>query len=294
MPKAKSEITLYHITDISEVIRYYILQPSTSGTPNVPTINPPSGWTTTEPTYDSGSTNTLYFVDLTEFTDGTWQYSAVSKSSSYEAAKEAYNKAQNAQDTAGDANSKAEDAQEKVSEASASIEIIEGVLKMIATDEEGTSLLDQTSDGWSFNIYKVGNELAEAQKALENLNASMGNIDEGTDVKTMIGELENLINDLNSRTAYIDMKTETVNGNTTPYLELGQRDDQDGFKVKITKSTITFRMGSLEPIRLENIDGEGYVLADKLTVSNELRIGEYVWQVRANGNVGLVWKGALG
>lgn len=93
MSKAKAEISIYHIIDISKVTRYYKLQSSTASVPGVPTTNPPSGWTATEPAYTSGSTNTLYFVDLTEFTNGTFKYSAVSKSSSYEAAKAAYNKA---------------------------------------------------------------------------------------------------------------------------------------------------------------------------------------------------------
>ncbi len=76
------------------VTRYYILQASTVEAPSKPTTNPPpSGWTDTEPTYTSGSTDSLYFCDLTVFSDGTWSYSEVSKSSSYEAAKEAYNKA---------------------------------------------------------------------------------------------------------------------------------------------------------------------------------------------------------
>ena len=76
------------------VTRYYKLQPSTAAAPSKPTTNPPpSGWTDAEPTYTSGSTNSLYFCDLMVFSDGTWQYSEVSKSSSYEAAKEAYKKA---------------------------------------------------------------------------------------------------------------------------------------------------------------------------------------------------------
>ena len=83
------------------VTRYYILQSSTAEAPSKPTTNPPpSGWTDTEPTYTSGSTNSLYFCDLIVFSDGTWAYSEVSKSSSYEAAKEAYNKAVAAQDEA--------------------------------------------------------------------------------------------------------------------------------------------------------------------------------------------------
>lgn len=69
--------------------------------------NPPGGnWTSTEPSYSAGSTNTLYFVDCTVFTNGNFRYSSVSKSSSYEAAKQAYNKAVNAQNTANSTNDK--------------------------------------------------------------------------------------------------------------------------------------------------------------------------------------------
>lgn len=98
--KAKAEITLSRIIDIESVTRYYLLQSSTASAPSKPTANPPGGnWKTTEPSYTSGSTNTLYFVDLTVMTNGTFGYSAVSKSSSYEAAKEAWNKANNAQNS---------------------------------------------------------------------------------------------------------------------------------------------------------------------------------------------------
>lgn len=93
--KARATVTISRIIDISSVTRYYKLQSSTTIVPAKPTANPPSGWTSTEPAYSSGSTNTLYFVDCTVFTNGTFSYSAVSKSSSYEAAKEAYNKAAN-------------------------------------------------------------------------------------------------------------------------------------------------------------------------------------------------------
>lgn len=92
--KAKASITISRIIDILSVTRYYLLQSSTSEAPAKPTTNPPSSsWAKTEPSYTSGSTKTLYFVDCTEFTNGAFKYSEVSKSSSYEAAKEAYNKA---------------------------------------------------------------------------------------------------------------------------------------------------------------------------------------------------------
>lgn len=80
--------------DVASTTRYYLLQSSTLAAPSKPTASPPSGsWQTTEPTYTEGSTNSLYTCDQTVFSDGTWSYSSVSLSTSYEAAKAAYNKA---------------------------------------------------------------------------------------------------------------------------------------------------------------------------------------------------------
>lgn len=102
-------ITLSTVVDVAATYRYYLLQSSTLNPPTKPTVNPPTGnWTDTEPTYTSGSTNTLYFVDLTVFSDGTWSYSSVSRSSAYEAAKEAYNRAVAAQEAAARALSQTE------------------------------------------------------------------------------------------------------------------------------------------------------------------------------------------
>lgn len=88
--KASAMVTLSCYRDTNSITRYYKLGTST---PTKPTTKPPSGWSTTEPSYTSGSTNSLYLCDLIEFSDGTYTYSAVNKSSSYEAAKDAYNKA---------------------------------------------------------------------------------------------------------------------------------------------------------------------------------------------------------
>lgn len=91
--KANATITLSSYRDTKSITRYYQLS---SSTPSKPTIKPPSGWSTAEPTYTSGSTSSLYFCDLIEFSDGTYAYSAVNKSSSYQAAQEAWTKANNA------------------------------------------------------------------------------------------------------------------------------------------------------------------------------------------------------
>lgn len=98
--KARAQITIQFIVDVKATYRYYLLQSSNLGVPPKPTTfspsSPPSGWDDTEPSYTEESTNSLYFVDCTVFCDDTFQYSEVSLSSSYEAAKKAYNKAKSA------------------------------------------------------------------------------------------------------------------------------------------------------------------------------------------------------
>lgn len=89
---ARDSITILHIADIVKVEFFYKLQASTATAPSQPTTYPPSGWRDTEPTYDEGSTDTLYLVECTEYSNGSHEYSSVSVSSSYEAAKVAYNK----------------------------------------------------------------------------------------------------------------------------------------------------------------------------------------------------------
>lgn len=100
--KCRVEVTLYKVIDIDKVTRYYLLQSSTLAAPSKPAdgVAISSKWSKTEPSYTSGSTMTLYSVDQTVMSNGAIKYSEVSKSSSYEAAKEAWNKAKNAQDTA--------------------------------------------------------------------------------------------------------------------------------------------------------------------------------------------------
>lgn len=95
--KAAGQITLTSVVDVVAVYRYYLLQSSTAAKPAKPSaFPPPSPWNDTEPTYTEGSTNSLYTAECTVFSDDSFLYSLVSLSSSYEAAKVAYNKATNA------------------------------------------------------------------------------------------------------------------------------------------------------------------------------------------------------
>lgn len=103
--KGSATVTLSQYRDTKSVTRYYKLQLSSLAAPDKPTnVKPdetPAGWSKSEPACDI--TMTLYTVDITVFSDGTTYVSDVSKSTSYEAAKEAYNKANMAQSSAVEA-----------------------------------------------------------------------------------------------------------------------------------------------------------------------------------------------
>lgn len=92
---ARDSITLTQMIDISSVTWYYKKQSSISSKPAKPTVADPTslGWGIEEPTYSEGDSDSLYICQKTTFSDGTFAYSDVSLSSSYEAAKLAYNKA---------------------------------------------------------------------------------------------------------------------------------------------------------------------------------------------------------
>ena len=96
--KASATITLTQYRDTQSVTRYYKLQPAGSSAPLKPETKPPSSdWTDSEPACDISKE--LYFCDLTIFSNGEGEYSKVSKSTSYEAAKEAFHRAQAAKDS---------------------------------------------------------------------------------------------------------------------------------------------------------------------------------------------------
>ena len=106
------QITLSRIVDVVSTTYFYLLMPSIAAAPSKPSTSPPptyetegySGWSETEPAYVSGDTRSLYVTVRTVYGDGSFEYTTPSLSSSYEAAKQAYNRAQSAMSLAGDIN----------------------------------------------------------------------------------------------------------------------------------------------------------------------------------------------
>lgn len=162
--KASASITLSAVVDVDSTTRYYLLQSSTSAFPSKPTSRPPGGfWDDSEPAYVEGSTNSLYFVDLTVFSDGTWVYSNVSLSSSYEAAKLAYNKAQSAVDKTEDLDKRLHEAELKVEKDAIVATVTESVKFQSKVQNEidkleigGRNLILNSASEISNNYYTIG------------------------------------------------------------------------------------------------------------------------------------------
>jgi len=70
-----------------------------------------------------------------------------------------------------------------------------------------------------------------------------------------------------------------------PCIELGELDSD--FKLVITNTRIMFMEGSSIPAYISN----QALHITKAVIEEEIQQGEFVWKVRANGNMGLMWKG---
>ena len=179
--KGSATVTLSQYRDTASVTRYYKLQLSSLSAPDKPTnVKPnetPAGWSKTEPACDI--TMSLYTVDVTVFSDGTTHVSDVSKSTSYEAAKEAYNKASHAQGTADEAQSSADIAQQKAEEATASA--TEAKTAAAAATADATTAKAQASEAkTAADTAKEKAETATSSAALAQQKAESATAAAGT------------------------------------------------------------------------------------------------------------------
>lgn len=232
--KAQVSITISHLIDISSITRYYLLQSSTSAAPAKPTTNPPSSsWTTTEPSYTSGSTNTLYFVDCTEFTNGTFKYSEVSKSSSYEAAKEAYNKATAVEtrvtntETAIEQNKEAIELRATKSELTSEIDNVQD-----AIDQQGVALTKTITD----YVSAIQTNADSISASVEKLEAKVD--DNADDTNAAISELRQKVDlQLTEDAVNIQIDKKLQNGVDRVETSTGFKFDENGLNISKSGST---------------------------------------------------------
>lgn len=194
---------------------------------------------------------------------------------------EAKETAENAQTEAANANEAASSNTARVTVAESTIKQLSDSISTLVTDENGSSLMTQTSDGWTFNMGSINQTL---NKATEELNDLSGKTEE---IDNTIKNLDSLADDLAKKTAYITMATDE---NGDPCIELGKSDNL--FKVRITNTSVDFIEGSTKVAYVSNQS----LYIQKAVIKNELQIGEnegFIWKRRSNGNMGLRWVGGV-
>lgn len=160
---ASASITLTAIRDIAETYWFYYTS-VTQTTPTKPTTIttiPPTGWDVgIEPDYVEGSTDYVYVMQLTVFTDESFAYTDPALSASYEAAKKAAADAANAQasadaaqETAENAQTTAENAQSSADDAQATADAAQSTANTALTtaNDKNTVYYDTPPAGTEFS-----------------------------------------------------------------------------------------------------------------------------------------------
>ena len=149
-------------------------------------------------------------------------------------------------------------------------------ISMLVTDGNGTSLMTQTENGWTFSTSDIQAAVDRTSEALADLTVQCGNTDAAVEV------LQQSVSDLGVMAEYIKIGTYE----DEPCIELGEGDSN--FKLLITNTRILFMDGSDVPAYINNKS----LYIKKAVIEEELHQGGWVWKVRSNGNLGLAWKGA--
>ena len=284
---SKTEITLTRVVDIVSNMRYYKLESSTAVAPSKPTENPPHDWSTTEPSYTSGSTNTLYFVDCTIYSNGTFKYSDVSKLSSYEAAKEAYNKAQAAQETVDKTRQEFTDYQSSIT----------NELGTIRTDASETrTILDGKISDLSELIGDIDDIDPDATiaKILKTYSSSI--TQNATDITAIVSKKYQTSDDVND---IVNAKALSEREYLQTYLRFDEngltlgKSDSD-FLTVLTNTMLAFRQSGLDVAYISNLA----LYITQAIIKERLIFGadrsdkqQFVWSFGDTGTLDLTYEG---
>lgn len=191
--------------DIVSIVKYYTMQDSGEVAPTKPTVYPaPSPWSTTEPAYNNATSN-LYTVDCTVFSDGTWSYSDVSLSSSYEAVKDAIDQVTEVRESVSNLVLDANSIEASITEIEARQDAFENLRSEI---EQITSLL------------------------IENGKVTF-------DFETIKQQVEGAVEEINRRNRYVAITEDATLGAT---ITIG--DSESGMVGRFTKTSLDFLSGT--------------------------------------------------
>lgn len=192
----------------------------------------------------------------------------------------------NAQTSADEAQNTASDAVSRVGSAELTIDSIKECIASLVTDANDQSLMVQRGDGWTFCTSTIEGQITTAQALLDELTEKLGSTD------AVVEALSNSVDEFGVIAEFIHTGSYTYTDDdgveqTEPSIDLFETDT--GFKLKITNTRILFTDGTTELLTINSKTQS--LITPKATVKNELQVGEFVWKIRNNGNMGLVWKG---
>lgn len=173
------------------------------------------------------------------------------------------------------AQTTANTAQEIAIQADTLVQQLADSISMLVTDGNGTSLMTQTEDGWTFSTADIQTLVNATSETLSDLTTELG------DATSAVNVLQQAISDLGEIAEYVTIGTYE----DEPCIELGEGDSD--FKLVITNTRIMFMEGGNAPAYITNQS----LHIQKAVVEEELQQGGFVWKTRSNGNLGLVWKG---
>ena len=260
--KASASITLSVVVDVQAVWRYYLLQASTLTAPAVPTVHPPPAvWTDAEPGYDPGSTSTLYVVDCNVFSDGTFAYTPVSVSASFEAAKLAYNKAINAETNAHDALDKFARSEEA----------------MVELEEQTASEIVKTKDAILLDVSERYYVKGETDQIVSEVSTELEHTKEAITL-----QFSNFSADIDAVAAGADAEFEEIRKYirvTDGKILLGEMGNE--LELQISNDRISFLQDGAEVAYFSNRK----LYVTDAHILHSLRLGGFAWMPRSNGNL---------
>lgn len=166
------------------------------------------------------------------------------------------------------------DIEDRFEKAESIIRQLSNCIDMLVIDANGTTLLEQTSEGWTFSLSDLNTSISTVSTDLAALETSTGS------TADTVSALEKAVDSLEKTAEYVRIGTYE----SEPCIELGKSGSE--FRLMITNTRIMFMKGDDIPTY---IDTTGLV-TQNITIEHELRQGEWIWKRRANGNYGLQWK----
>lgn len=167
------------------------------------------------------------------------------------------------------------DTNTRIDNAETLIQQLSDCISMLVTDENGESLMTQTSTGWTFSTSSINNTMSDLSNSISSLQSTTGS------TEATVKSLQNAVNDLEETAEYVRITTY----GDEPCIELGESDSN--FKLMITNTRIMFMRGSSIPTY---IDTTG-LITENITINGELHHGSFVWKQRSNGNYGVQYVG---